>query len=617
MRPHSLSTKLLTLFTLLLTTFFLSCEFDNDDNNFNHIVPPPDEIPIGIDLAGLKEGETIYIYTKTYLTYSLNTSGRNLLSKEFYLDDINIQADKDPNVNGVYIDPGTIYADEDHTLTLKIVIKSGSGSLADHLNAEGYLGEIKFKVKYVKSDMKLGVKQRQNANKNLELYWEKPQLEQVKVTGYTIYQSSDENNISEEKKIADINDPEVTSFTDPTYVYGYRNYHIIVHFEGNKIAPWNEYVRASYKPIEKLTTSRPEPGKLKIGFNNENTYPCKYVVKYYSGDSDDTPYPVAGEQAYIIKDNEQFPLRAGHKSLFLYLLPKDASNENYRNYKYTLIEYSDAHLDEYIISRAVDENANLYYTLSYGKLNVYNMNTMQLAKRVNHNIPMSDGSVVAANNSGKIAITETYGKAHTFSNNTLTSPLYAFETTGDYVLTNNNKLIYSHASGIYMADVNNGNITTLKATSQLEGFVASRDGKYIVMPTSTIYGFGIFDITSGSPVFIKDLTPEGHVVYINGNRMIVNRGLDGTEEFTIYELPSMNILKKVSGTFKDIDPYNGNILYVNSNYSDNKMMYVLSADYSKNIFEMKLDTNYAYIYLTNNFFFIDSYYLNLSNITQK
>lgn len=617
MKLHHLHRKLLILFASLLTLPFLSCEFDNDDKNFNQITPPSNEIPVGIDLAGIKEGEIIYIYTKTYLTYSLNTSGKSLLSKEFYLDDINILTDKDPNVKGVYIDPGTIYADEDHTLTLKVAIKSGSGSLADMLNLEGYLGEMKFKIRYVKADMKLGVKQRQNADKHLELYWEKPALEQHQVKGYTIYQSDNESNISEEKIVAEINDPNVTSFVDPTYVYGYRGYHIKVHFEGNKIDPWNEYIQASYKPIEQLVTSRTAPNSLKIGFNNQNSYPCKYVVKYYLGNNDNTPYPVTGEQAYIIKDNEQFPIPAGNKSLLLYLLPKDAADENYQNYKHILIEYCDLHTQEYIISRATDKNANLYYTLSSDQLNVYNMKTMQLEKRVNHNIPTSNLSVLATNTSGKIAITESYGKANIFSNNTLTNLLYSFETTGDYVLTNNNKLIYSHASGIYMADVNSGNTTTLKTTNQLEGFVASQDGKYISMPTNTIYNFGIFDISGGSPVFVSDLTPEGRIAYMNNNRMIVNRGLDGAKEFTIYELPSMQIVKTIAGSFKDIDPVSGNLLYVDTNYSDNKMMYVLSSDYSKNIFEMKLNFRYEYIYLTNNFFFIDNYYTNISNMIQK
>lgn len=137
------------------------------------------------------------------------------------------------------------------------------------------------------------------------------------------------------------------------------------------------------------------------------------------------------------------------------------------------------------------------------------------------------------------------------------------------------------------------------------------------MPTNTIYNFGIFDISGGSPVFVSDLTPEGRIAYMNNNRMIVNRGLDGAKEFTIYELPSMQIVKTIAGSFKDIDPVSGNLLYVDTNYSDNKMMYVLSSDYSKNIFEMKLNFRYEYIYLTNNFFFIDNYYTNISNMIQK
>lgn len=609
--------KLLILFTLLLTTFLVSCEFDNDDKNFNHVVPPPDEIPVGIDLAGVKEGETIYIYTKTYLTYSLNTSGKSLLSKEFYLDDVNILSDKDSDLNSVYIDPGTIYADEDHTLTLKIAIKSGSGSLADHLNAEGYLGEMKFKVKYVKADMKLGVKQRQNANKHLELYWEKPPLEQVKVKGYTIYQSSDVNNISEEQKVAEINDPNVTSFADPTYVYGYRNYHIIVHFEGDKIEPWNEYVKAEYKPIEKLETSRPEPRKMKIGFNNENTFPCKYVVKYYSGDNDDTPYPISGEQAYIIKDDIQFPVRAGAKTLFLFVLPPDTNNDNYSEYPYILIEYSDPHMEEDIISRAVDNNTSLFYTLSHDQLNVYNGTTMQLLKRTTHNISIDNGSVVAANTSGKIAITDVNRTTNILAYNTLPNKLYSFENAKECVLTNDNKLIYSNASGIYMADVNNGSTTTLKATSQLEVFMASKDGKYASISNNVPYNYSLLDISGDTPVFIRNMIFEGYIAYMNDNRMIVNRESNGAEEFTIYELPSMQILKKVEGIFKDIDLIYGNIIYIDPNYSDNKMIYVLSSDYSKNVFEMKLNHYYSDIYLTKNFLFVENYYLNLSKMTQK
>lgn len=611
MRQSSVYRKILTLILLSSVLFFLSCEFDNSDNNFHDITPPLESVPIGIDLAGMKVGDPIYIYTETRLYFTIGTSGRELLMKEYYFDNKLVLTEDGSETQGINIDPGTIYADEDHTFSMRIYLKTGTGSLAEMIGLEAYMGEITFNMKYVKADMKLNVKQRQNKDKHLELYWDKPELEQVKVKGYTIYDGDGEFN---GKQLAYIEDPNQTSFVDPDYAYGYKSYHVRVDFEGDKIKPWNEYITAEYKPIEELHTSRISPNKVKIEFNNENTYPCKYVVRFYD-DATGAWHHIPDGQTYLEKEGEAFPLTHSQKSIILYIVPKDATENDYDNYTYVFLSYSDPYIAGSSTSQGTDKFSNNFYTWTYDQLNIYDINTMRLKKTPTHGIDTDSRSKVSVNKGGLIAFSGAYSKVRIYKDDNLTTLLRTFETTGDYMLTDNNKFIYCDYAGIYMADVNTGNKTTLKSLAWIEGFVASKCGKYIIMSINEDHDMGIFDISTGTPSKISDID-NNEVVYFDNDRLIVNKGNDGTEEFITYQLPTMTVLKKMQGTFKDIDPYTGNIAYVDRNYSENKTLYLLAPDYSKTLFSMRLDSDFHSLILTNNFLFVNNNYINLANMIQ-
>ena len=61
--------------TFLFIIAFVSCEFDSD-KEFYKDIEKPEDILVGIDLAGVTPGEPIYIYENTRLYFSMNTSGK-------------------------------------------------------------------------------------------------------------------------------------------------------------------------------------------------------------------------------------------------------------------------------------------------------------------------------------------------------------------------------------------------------------------------------------------------------------------------------------------------------------------------------------------------------------
>ena len=126
MKQYTNSIYLISLFCLL----FFSCEWDNNDKNYIELEKPQD-ITMGIDLAGVREDEVIYIYNNTNLFYSLSTQGKALLQVNLYLDGNSIGSD----ISKIHLSVNQIN-DEEHDLKVVIVLRSGSGSVADFANLE-------------------------------------------------------------------------------------------------------------------------------------------------------------------------------------------------------------------------------------------------------------------------------------------------------------------------------------------------------------------------------------------------------------------------------------------------------------------------------------------------
>ena len=118
-----------------------ACEFPLDEENNATIQEPPDTATF--DLSIIPGGDTILIIGLTTLTYNINTHNRML-----YTGSINL-IDRTWTINqtsgSITINPA-LWSNGYYPMTLVFYTSSGTGSLADHLGAEGYMGQIEWIV---------------------------------------------------------------------------------------------------------------------------------------------------------------------------------------------------------------------------------------------------------------------------------------------------------------------------------------------------------------------------------------------------------------------------------------------------------------------------------------
>lgn len=284
---------------LLISLSFIvssSCEYETEKDYFKEIEQPSENVNIKINLSNIPEGETIYIYANTSLSYTINTNNKQLLNTDFTLDGQRIGSFN----NSIYLYPNTNEGKEQE-LKVKVECNSNTGSLADKLLLEKYTGEFTYKIKYIKSDLKLIINQEFTNEGYLKLIWSNPDLKQTPIEKYEITYY---DVIAKKEQTFEINNQEENFFIDKDYVYGFREYKIKTFFKDNKIREWTDLYTAQYK---ELTTD-----DLNLNLNQKkstNEYfefiwskpnitrmpVSKYVLEYY----DDQ---LKGKQSITIDD---------------------------------------------------------------------------------------------------------------------------------------------------------------------------------------------------------------------------------------------------------------------------------------------------------------------------
>lgn len=275
MRKYSII--ILALINIL--SFFCSCEYRTEEDYFIDLRKPSENVSATIDLRNIAKDETIYIYTITSIEYNLDTDDKKLLDISFTIDDKAIGS----YGNIIYISPYNI-DNKDHILKVKISLSSNTGSLAEKLHLEKYTGEFFYKVKFVKTDLKLNISQQTTEDGFLNLVWDDPNLQQTPVDKYIISYYDTESQTIKELEVKD------NSFVDETYIYGFREYIIKTYFEDNKIQPWIDYFIAEYKGLTiddlnlNLHQEQTQEGYLKLIWNNPQIKGMsvkRYILEYY------------------------------------------------------------------------------------------------------------------------------------------------------------------------------------------------------------------------------------------------------------------------------------------------------------------------------------------------
>lgn len=132
----------------LLILAIISCislsRCDYKFSEINKVVKetPPAQHKLALEL--IPEADTIDIFVDTEISYRLQTYGAKVIKATYSIDDNEHELNKTSGsftINPQYYPPGF------HKLKLKLTVCSGSGSIADHLGAEGYYAEKEWVLK--------------------------------------------------------------------------------------------------------------------------------------------------------------------------------------------------------------------------------------------------------------------------------------------------------------------------------------------------------------------------------------------------------------------------------------------------------------------------------------
>ncbi len=349
---------------LLLTAISLTvaCEYEPAGNNFVELDPPEENLLIGISLNDVNPSDTIYLYRNT--SFSIKTYPREgLLETAVLLDNKEYKKYYDNSLSFV------IYPDQltegVHKLTVKAVFSSGTGSLADRMGLEGYMGEVSWNIHVLRDPQDyFAVGYGINDEGFLEISWKNAAPESM-ISHYTIHagltQSSD----------IIINDATKKSFIDSGYVCGSAYYEITTH------------LKDGFSFLKRLSFDKPAP---KISF--EDLGLDKLRVFW------DTPF---ANGRFILRDGNTTIASGIHdttiiipqifgqtRQFYLETRPRNAGYDNFHN-KFTAnglfclgtsLGLPNWPLYAYSITD------NIIYTSKYDNLVAYNASTLQVKNTV-------------------------------------------------------------------------------------------------------------------------------------------------------------------------------------------------------------------------------------------
>lgn len=572
--------KKLTFTLLAIIVFISACEYESDNINYKNI-DPPQEIQIGIDLAGVLPDDTIYIYTNTQLYYSIDTQGKRLINQEFILDGALVsQSNNMINIYQVNLDNNV------HKLKVKMDLKTNSGSLSEILGYERYIGEVTYNLKFVKGvDMKLSIRQEKTTEGNLKLIWNKPNLKQTSVDRYEI---SYLNNLTLTWEVVNISDVNETYFLDKGYTYGAKTYKISTYFKNDRINRWEDYHTVQYDALteEEVVMTEVSFDKVRLSWT-KFPYNCKLVLKWVNGE---TLY-IPGSATSIEVSQPKF---TEYQSYGFYVLPVEVDYKNYEKYPQISFTYRTPYFEYTPFSLTYNAKENIFYGLGHygGASNIYKYDgtSMKLTQTFGVSDIHTGNKVVCSSKNGRLAYNDSKGNIHIVTNNNFSNQTTIQSSSNDVLsISDDDKLIIGYSSFTSPLSISIYNAATGSILYSLPGveksstFGMSADGRYA-------YSFAypdelkVFELKANMPelVYIGSIPIEWAAKFIfnpiNTSQLIVS---SKNVEFYMLDIVNKTKSATIKGSFQSIDPVTGNILYKDENY-------LTESDYKVHIRDNKL-----------------------------
>lgn len=626
MKSNNAIFYLLTLFLILL----YSCEeYDKDFIYVEELTPPKDKVELEIELSHVLPNNMIYIYEYTKLTYKIDTKGKDILDFK-----ISIDADTEINENNIYLRP---LADNSvRKLIFDIQLKTHTGSMADILGYEKYVGRYEYDVKFVKLEENFNINLRGKKSQEgyLQLNWDEPIFDNATLLRYELIYVDD---ITKERVTHIITDPKQTSFMDKSYIWGHKTYELYAYYKNNdidyeslKVAYFSpEYY--GFKSDPKFDYEYLDNEWMNVSWDDTG-YKCKYLII----EADGTKIECDQNQRKVKMQRFRFP--SDSRRFKLYMLPFNMPYSDYEKgifidcdpYWHNTGEYS-------ATPHAWNISKGEYYNLRHDELKIYSTadftkkkdillreivyfdrmhmsvseKTSQIAVyKYMYPTPISISDIFIYNNSSfenPVQIQKV---------NLHSSPLYLCD---NYTLFYHD-LFWREGTGYeghcVVLDSKAGNeIFRQKLQNKDSQIAVSPDGKYLCdfykahLIIYEIQGDRAVQIYSYTNTDFRYSTCQFN--YINSRELILG---DDTQT-VVFDIESFDTKYSVKGAFLTQDPVTGNIACMDENFNQNSLLNIYDATLSNKLFKIPFNhfTPEPYTMFNNRLMFSDimAYYIDL------
>lgn len=569
---------------LLFSLLFASCEYDNTNKNYFE-VEKPKPIQLAIDLAGVDPTQVIQVPNNTSIQYTMSAEGKQFVLQEFYWDGKPVMTNTDPSGSNVlYI--GLDKVDNlVHELMIKSTIKSGSGSLADHLNLEHYIGETTFRIKVVDTNSSsLNIKQSTDAEGHLKLTWDTPK--DMDIYEYEIFEDSYIYPTTPIATVAENN----REFVDKSYSYGYKKYIIrpkLLNSPENGLYDLDDTHTVEYETMtsDNFSLKLLPNNQIELSWNNPNPFPARFIVL---DNRDNVVAEITDGSNKFIYDLASFP-DYGHD----FDVRISASyNTEYDSQLFYLgnFQFSDP-TTPHSIDYFYHPNKPLFYTINFDGMRIYDVNNNFKQTKFSKIVPeiYSTGSKIKVSEGGLIVIENRdaltvyadddlnklmatisdigYYNQYSVGGNFLLVHSNDFYNSGKYITKVYNLLSNTQIINIELLNSNNSNSVTSHISPNGKYFVIvdNANGKvvlYQIVNNQEVLAHTWSNIVTQDVVF--NAYNENEIIFVLNNKI------------QVVDLNTFSDKAQITGNYLALDPITGNILY----YTDNKgSVSIMSKDY--------------------------------------
>lgn len=608
------------LSNLLFYSFWIfllsSCEFDSDEVNFIEVKKPDENTEMHINLNDIEPGETIILFEySTYFNFTLDVGRKTIkqVKVKYGTTEYDVYVN---NGRGEFsVDRNNLENYESGTLSLEITTSSGSGSIADIMGFEGYMGKVEYNLKYI-GEIKdfINIKHRKNEQGFLELYWNDLKEFGINVTEYKIYDGFSGPLLES---------TEGTSYVDKSYIMNYKRFTLEVVFSNGNYGQRLDYEVNEFYNSE-ISVNQAD-NNLSLSWEQPK-YKCQYIIEWQdlngNNKSDILPYET-------LNFNIPYNPFDGYINGTVYFVPVDYTNGSLNSYNNRNFYY-DPHYNGIgsFIYHAFNPIDNIIYLgqNNIRAINLKDMSTVSNRENDNEYFYLATSSYV----SSKTAFAG-YQRIFVFPNSALEGPIviqnkysnkkamhftskdYLVLYSADYIYDNTiNDYIYQNILSVY--DAAGLPLYEFKSNKNTEIEYLTGNGDYIVLASKD--GIEIYNLSNSKATLVH----EDNGYYKSAQRLPGNSEnilLKEGDYFTIRRMSDFSLITKSDAftnvTAGNIDPITKKVLVYTTN--DSKTFYLLNIDTLEKVYQRTFE-NYYYssLYLYNGILITsEGNYYNINN----